>query len=153
MPHTYLQAGSISRSAWTHSASPGGAAANAAGPVVCASHCASHYGARGMCYKLWYPWYVHYIMVSVVCSTRYGKHNLCVVNEPLLGQRGTGAAAGLFEKSAGALGAHRARWDPFAKAAEEFIRKERGGFRRGWAQMGPFRKRARPCGLSQIIKR
>jgi hypothetical protein len=23
-----------------------------------------------------------------------------------------------------------------------FIRKERGGFRRGWAQMGPFRKRA-----------
>jgi hypothetical protein len=58
-----------------------------------------------------------------------------------------------FEKSAGALGAAGPRWDPFAKAAEAFIRKERGGFRRGWAQMGPFRKRARSCGLSQIIKR
>jgi hypothetical protein len=58
-----------------------------------------------------------------------------------------------FEKSAGALGAAGPRWDPFVKATEAFIRKERGGFRRGWAQMGPFRKRARPCGLSQIIKK
>jgi hypothetical protein len=39
------------------------------------------------------------------------------------------------------------------KRPEFFIRKERGGFRRGWAQMGPFRKRARaPEELAKFSK-
>jgi hypothetical protein len=87
-------------------------------------------------------------------SSTYGQsvvvfHKSCFATFPL-----TPITKSSFEKSAGALGADRPRWDPFVKAAEAFIRKERGGFRRGWAQMGPFRKRARLfCGLSQIIKK